>query len=76
MTNDAPRSDLHAVLENLVVNSLSRVFGFVVRISIISCGAVLIAFSGIGLAVFIVLWTFLPAILLTLLLYGVILIFS
>jgi hypothetical protein len=68
--------DFSAILETLLINTLMRLVGFVMRTIVIFCGLFLIAVLSILFPVFLIIWIMMPFLVVFLFLLGVGLLFK
>lgn len=75
MTDEYHRTGLEDIIETLVINVMSRVFGALVRLFFIFAGLVFLVAGTIALFVGVALWVCMPVLCLISTVYGVALIF-
>lgn len=71
MTESGKGGGLEGFAEALVINTLSRLVGFLIRVPVITLGCLLVVGMVVGLVLLYVLWVLLPLIVVLLIHFGV-----
>lgn len=75
MTDEYHRTGFEDIVETFVMNTLSHIFGALVRLLFIGVGVICMIFGILGLFVFIFMWVCMPVLSLISVVYGVVLLF-
>lgn len=73
MTDTSRHRSVEEIMEGVVMNTMSRIFGALVRLFIIGCGLVFLCIGVVEFCVLIIVWVCMPLLLITAMMQGVIL---
>ncbi len=75
ITDQYRRTGIEELLQTLLINVMSRIFGALIRFVIILCGLVFMCFGVVGLFLVVFAWICMPVIFLLSMVYGVMIFF-
>jgi hypothetical protein len=71
MTDSYRKGSIEEMLQSVVMNVMSRVFGAIVRLSLLICGAIFLSIGVLGLFIVLALWACTPVLLVIIMARGI-----